>query len=327
MDVALALAHGGRVMRLDRYIGTTVFSATLLAWLVVAALEAVFMLIGELGDLGRGDYRVAEAASFVLMSLPARAYQAFPMAVLIGTLMGLGNLAAQRELDALQLAGCRPARIAAAVLRTGVILVGIALLLGEWLAPHSEQRAQALRSEAIFTDISVQPDAGFWVRDGRRFIRVGRSEADGSLSDITVYSLAQGARLVEVARAQRAQPEAGGWRLEGLRSSRFTGARVHIRGATAERWPALIDARLARLLTRDAATLPLTALRTYIDYLSAGGADVSLYRLNYWQRWAAPLAALAMLLLAVALVLGVLRARPLAQRLLIAVLGGLAFRN
>jgi lipopolysaccharide export system permease protein len=53
---------------------------------------------------------------------------------------------------------------------------------------------------------------------------------------------------------------------------------------------------------------------------------VSAYRLNYWQRLAAPVAALAMLLLAVVLVLGPLGQRTLGQRLLAAVLAGLAFK-
>ena len=45
--------------RLDLYIGKAVVNATLLAWLVVSVLDALFVLLGELGDIGRGDYSLA----------------------------------------------------------------------------------------------------------------------------------------------------------------------------------------------------------------------------------------------------------------------------
>ena len=58
--------------RLDLYIGRTVMAGTLLAWLVVATLEGLFLLLGELGDVGRGDYTLGDALLFVLLSCCCR---------------------------------------------------------------------------------------------------------------------------------------------------------------------------------------------------------------------------------------------------------------
>ena len=93
--------------RLDLYIGRVVLLNTLLTWLVVITLEALFAFLGEIGDIGRGDYAVGDAILFILLVLPGRAYQSFPMAALIGSLLGLGGLAAQAELDAFRLAGLK----------------------------------------------------------------------------------------------------------------------------------------------------------------------------------------------------------------------------
>ena len=101
--------------RVDRYIGATVASATLLAWLAIVVLEALFVLLGQIADIGRGDYGFADALLFVALGVPTRAWQAFPMAALIGVVLGLGNLAAQFELDAFRLAGCSPQRLTRAV--------------------------------------------------------------------------------------------------------------------------------------------------------------------------------------------------------------------
>ena len=312
--------------RLDLYIGKTVVNATLLAWLVVSVLDALFVLLGELGDIGRGDYSLTDVQLYVLLGVPTRAWQAFPMAALIGVVLGLGNLAAQFELDALRLAGCSPQRLARAVVQAGALVLLVALALGEVVAPHSQQLARQLRGEAIFAGVSLQPDAGFWVRDGQRFIQVQRGEANGELSDLVIYQLAPGPRLQQVTAAARARLQDGHWLLQDVSESRFLLDRVAVEHWPQAQWPALMDVRLAKLLSRDGDSLSLPELGDYIDYLQRNGSDVGSLRMNYWQRLAAPLSVLAMLLLAVSLVLGPLGRRPLGQRLLVAVLAGLLFK-
>ncbi|VAW78137.1 hypothetical protein MNBD_GAMMA15-1022 [hydrothermal vent metagenome] len=186
--------------RLDRYIARSLMSATLLAWVVVVALEGLFAFLGELGDIGRGQYGWQDAVLFVLLSLPAKAWLSFPMAVLIGTLLGLGNLAALGELNAFRLAGCSQMRLGLSVLLSGVLMLIIAVPLGEGVAPVASQSANSLRTEAIFNDVAVHGDNGFWVRKGREMIHVRRAEVDGSLSDIEIYTLDEQPQIVTAAR-------------------------------------------------------------------------------------------------------------------------------
>lgn len=312
--------------RLDRYIGRSVFAATLLAWLVVVVLDTLFALLGELGDIGRGTYSFADALGYVLLGLPTRACAIFPMAALIGAVLGLGQLAAQSELTAFRLAGCSLRRLAGSVALTGLSMVLVVTLVAELLAPPAQQLARQWRSQSIYDDVSVQRDAGFWVYDQGRFIQVASSRSDGSLAGVVIYQRADATRLASATAAQRAQPEAGSWVLEDVRTSEFQQQRIELTEMTRQIGVKLMDARLARLLTRDAGTLSLIELAEYIRYLQRNGSPVAQYALAYWQRWAAPVSALAMLMLAVVLVLGPLGGRPLGQRLLVAVLAGLAFK-
>lgn len=312
--------------RLDRYIGRSIFAATLLAWLVVVVLDTLFALLGQLGDIGRGTYRFADALGYVLLSLPTRACAIFPMAALIGAVLGLGQLAAQSELTAFRLAGCSARRLAGSVALTGLSMVLAVMLVAELLAPPAQQLARQWRGQAIYDDVSVQRDAGFWVHDRGRFIQVSRSQADGSLMDVVIYQRADEARLASITAARQAVPENGSWRLLEVRTSDFLPERIKLEAVEQQTGVGLMDARLAQLLTRDAGTLSLVELAEYIQYLQRNGSPVAKYALAYWQRWAAPVSALAMLLLAVVLVLGPLGNRPLGQRLLVAVLAGLAFK-
>lgn len=312
--------------RLDSYIGKAVLGGALLAWLAVIALESLFALLGELGDIGRGDYGVSDALTFVLLTLPGRAYHSFPMAALVGALLGLGGLAARAELTAFGLAGCSPARLVRAVLQTGALMLVFVLAVGEGVAPAGEQLARQWRAAALFNDVGVQPDAGFWVRDGQRVIQIGQSAQDGALLDITVYELDSTPRLRSAIAISRARHDNDAWLLEDLRRSDFSDQGIEVDQSDSSRWAVLIDPRLATLLTRDAGTLSLPELGRYIAYLQCNASDVAFYRLAYWQRWAAPLSVLAMLLLAVSLVLGPLGRKSIPQRLLAGVAAGLVFK-
>ncbi len=312
--------------RLDRHIGRAVLNAMLLAWAVVVVLDALFVLLGQLGDIGRGDYGLGDALRFVALGTPTRAWQVFPMAALIGVLLGLGNLAEQRELDALRLAGCSPSRLLLAVMRIGLLLLLGGMLLGEVVAPAAQHLAQQWRAQSIHGGAGTQTDAGFWVRDRQRFIQIGRSGPDDSVQGLVVYELGPGPRLSRIISAARAQPQDGRWRLDDVVVTRFETQRIGVERHARIWWPTLMARGLVGLLTRDSATLSLPQLARYIDYLAQNGNDVGLWRLGFWQRLAAPLNVLAMLALAAVLVLGSLGRRPLGQRLLVAVLTGVAFQ-
>ncbi len=312
--------------RLDRYIARSLLSATMLAWLVVVALEGVFVFLGEIGDIGRGHYAWQDAALFVLLSLPARAWQSFPMAVLIGTLLGLGNLAARGELNAFRLAGCSQVRLGISVLIAGIFMLLLAWPLGEMVAPPASQAATSLRTQAIFDDVGIQGSSGFWVRKGRQMIRVGRAETDGSLSDIHIYSLDVQPRLLAASVIERAVYDAQGWNLEKIRRSRFDNEDVSVESRESVTGVGLVDPQLAYLLAHRADTFSLPELRRYIEGLEQGGMQTDRYRLAFWQRLSAPLAVLAMLMLSMGMVLGPLGLQGVGLRVLAGVLVGLLFK-
>jgi len=312
--------------RLDRYIARSLLSATLLVWLVVVALEGLFAFLGELGDIGRGSYGWPQAAGFVLLSLPAKAWQAFPMAVLIGTLLGLGNLAARGELNAFRLAGCSPLRLALSVLFAGVLMLAFAAPLGEGVAPTTSQYATSLRTQAIFTEVGVQGGNGFWVRNGRQMIQVRRAETGGRLMAIRLYSIDETPELVSATAIRTALPVADGWILKQVSRTHFDKQTVHVEHRAEVKVVELIDPQLARLLGRRPDTFSLPELMRYIEGLAQGGMQIERYQLAFWQRISAPITVLAMLLLSVGMVLSPLGRQGVGLRVLAGVLVGLLFK-
>ncbi|HYT48382.1 MAG TPA: LptF/LptG family permease, partial [Burkholderiales bacterium] len=77
---------------IERYLGRQIYAAVGFVLLGFLALFAFFDLIKELADLGRGDYHLRQVFTFVALSIPAHAYELFPVVVLIGTLYVLAHL-------------------------------------------------------------------------------------------------------------------------------------------------------------------------------------------------------------------------------------------
>jgi hypothetical protein len=63
---------------LDRYIARVVLGGTLIALLVVLALDVFFSFIGEVGDIGRGNYHALDALAYIALTIPRRSMNCFP---------------------------------------------------------------------------------------------------------------------------------------------------------------------------------------------------------------------------------------------------------
>src|SRR4051794_18170197 len=131
-----------RPRTLERYLARQIYGATGFVLVGFLSLFAFFDLIGELGDLGKGQYDLRQVFSFVLLNAPAHAYELFPIVVLIGTLYVLSHLASNSEYTVMRGSGLSPARAALALGKIGLAFVVITFLLGEWVAPLADETAQ-----------------------------------------------------------------------------------------------------------------------------------------------------------------------------------------
>ena len=120
---------------LDHYVALTLVRQYLLALGALVAVFTIFAFVEELDDLGKGRYRLKDAAVFVLLTTPRRAIDLAPVTALLASLTALGSLASGRELVAMQAAGLSPLRLAWSTLRPGLLFVAAAVALGQFVAP------------------------------------------------------------------------------------------------------------------------------------------------------------------------------------------------
>ena len=144
---------------LTRYLIRQLCSMTLYALLALLALYSFFDIISEVGDIGQGSYNGAKMMQYVLMQMPAHAYELLPLAVLIGGLIALSQLASGSELTVMKASGMSTKKLIAVLLQFGLIFAVATALLGEWLAPAMSQRAENLKASATTASIATRPSA------------------------------------------------------------------------------------------------------------------------------------------------------------------------
>ena len=74
---------------LERYLGRIILNQTMLVLLVLLGLFLFVNFIDQISDIGHGSYTLLEAAKYVVMTAPRTIYELFPMAALLGTILGL----------------------------------------------------------------------------------------------------------------------------------------------------------------------------------------------------------------------------------------------
>ena len=92
------------MVKLDRYIGKSVFLAILAVTGIILGLASLFAFIDEVKSVS-DTYTIMDVFSFVMLTAPRRMYEMLPIAALIGCLIGLGSLASNSELTIMRAAG------------------------------------------------------------------------------------------------------------------------------------------------------------------------------------------------------------------------------
>lgn len=308
---------------LDKHLSQAVTAGALLTLVILSALASFFAVIDELGDIG-GNYGIAQVLAYVALTIPRTAYEIFPTAVLLGGLLSLGTLANHSELVVMRSVGLSVSRITWAVLKAGLMLMLIAIFLGEVIAPPAEQFAANRRAAAQAKPFSFS-GSGFWARDGKSYIGIRKVLPDSHLEGVTVYTFGEQHKLVSILTARSAVYAQNHWMLNGVREAVLQEKEMIIRNYETHKWDSLLSPDVLEAISVKAENLSISALYNYVAHLKQNKLDAAKYELAFWVKLIKPFSSIIMLLVAMPFVFGSQRSTTVGQRLLIGVLVGIGF--
>ncbi|PSW10516.1 lipopolysaccharide ABC transporter permease LptG [Photobacterium rosenbergii] len=311
---------------LDLYIGRTLISTSALTLSTLVGLSAIIKYVEQLRKVGDGTYDLWKALAYVLLSIPRDIEMFFPMAVLLGALIGLGMLASSSELVVMQAAGFSKLDIGLSVLKTAVPLMLMITLLGQWGAPEAQKAARELR--ALWTSggniLSVQQ--GVWTKDDNDFIYIGRVHEQKELHGINIWQFNDQDELTHSTFAESATYESGnGWQLKNVTVTTL-GKDQQVNERLPElQWQTTLTPDKLAIVTLKPEELSLSGVYDYKNYLEDSKQDSSRYALAFWRKALQPFSIAVMMLLALSFVFGPLRSVTMGARVLSGVIFGFGF--
>lgn len=285
---------------LTRYLAREIYLSILTVFVALIMLFALLDLINELNSMGRGDYSLVYVLLFVTLVIPGHVYELFPVAVLIGSIFAMVQMAAHSELTVYRSSGVSLKQMVGALFRIGLPLVILCFLCGEFIAPPSERMAQQLRMKAQNAQVSVKEfRSGVWVRDEHSFINVRSVLPDTSLLDVSIYEFDESYHLRSITSAERAAYlEKSRWQLEGVRQTLFDKQGATTDNRPGAEWNSSLNPDILSVLLVVPEQMSAWNLFKYTKHLRDNHQKTARYEIAMWNKLAYPFAVLVMMLLA-----------------------------
>ena len=312
--------------RLNRYVGGTVLFSILLVLAIIVGLDALTAFIDESQKISEA-YTFFDVSFFVLLTLPGRIYEYVPFAALIGCLIGLGQLASSSEIVVMRSAGVSIARLVWIVMQPTFLVAGSGFLIGEYVAPHTEQIAQSQRAIALSRGDEIPGSRGAWNREGNTYMSFNAVEAQGVVHGINLLQFDDKRKLQSALRAERAVFQGDYWTMENVVETRFASWGTTQSKHLSLRWDTGITPELLTMVAVAPEYLRIVDLYRYSRYLYQQGLDSDDYRLALWRKILQPLAIAGLVLVAISFIFGPLRDGTMGFRIFSGVLVGIVFRT
>lgn len=313
---------------LDRYIGKTIFNTILMTLFMLVSLSGIIKFVDQLRKTGQGAYSALDAGYYTLLSVPKDIEIFFPMAALLGALLGLGTLAQRSELVVMQAAGFTRMQVALSVMKTAIPLVLLTMAIGEFVAPQGEQMARNFRAQQLYGGALVSTQSGLWAKDGNNFIYIERVKGDDEIDGVSIYNFTDDRRLQSVRYAATAKwnKDKKLWVLSQVDESNLTDPK-QITGSqslTGE-WKTSLTPDKLGVVALDPDALSITGLYDYSKYLKQSGQESGRYLLNMWSKIFQPLSVAVMMLMALSFIFGPLRSVSMGVRVVTGISFGFLF--
>lgn len=310
----------------ERYLAKNVLAAIGLVTFMLVGVQLFILFVNQLNDLGKANYGIMSTAAVVLLQTPYQVYLFFPMASLLGSLVGLGMMANHRELVVMRASGMSIIQVTIAVLKVAFILIILVTAIGELVVPKLIHMANDLKMQALNDGQSLRTlKGGLWLRHKNDFVSIGEVTVDKRLLQVTQYHFNKQHHLQWVRRLQQIQNIRGVWQAKDIAETLFHGNHTEVKNREAMTWDVPVNPKMLGLANNLPDELTLVELYQYLRIQKHNKQMVQNYQLAFWQRLAQPFTTVVMMILAIPFIFGPLRESSMGSKILTGAAVGFGF--
>lgn len=285
----------------ERYILSGVLLTIGYVFLVMLALFSFFEFLGLLSSVSReGGFTVGQAMLVSLYRAPAQAYQAVPIAVLVGALISLAQLARNSELSVLRVSGVSTRRLLGALFKAAALVAILTFVWGETVAPAGDRAAQGIRSTSFRQKSGLELRSGFWLKDGTNYVNIREVRGNARLTGVYLYEFSADGALQALRVASEGDfVKPGTWRLRDINEIRYaTDGSATRRTIAEELWTSTLSPDILGVLNVRPDKMSAVTLAGYVAHLSANRQASDRYQVALWKRLVYPMTCFVMVALA-----------------------------
>lgn len=313
----------------SRWLVGNILRGTLLVGAVFGGLLLFFDFLDALDRLGQPGWTAFRVLGYALLLQPGRWVEMAPVALLVGTLVALAQLARHSELAVLRTVGLSPYRLWRLVAIAALAVAAATMALAEWVVPVTERLARQW-DEGIGVDAAQRsPRRGLWVRDGDRFVHIGAVRDAQTIGDVWWYRLEPGdkPRLQAIDHAPEGIYDAAqeGWYFPEVERRTFQDDAVRQETLRDHFWRSELTPETLAVLWVEPQRMRLDVLYRYIQFLQKNGGESKPFEAAFWRKVLLPLLLVVMATLAVPFVMGHGRTVQLGWRVFAGTMLGVAF--
>ncbi len=311
----------------DRYIGRNIAVMVLYCTAGLVALASLIKFVDQLRNVGRGTFDFLACSHYVLLTVPGQIVMFFPLGVLLGTVLALGNLASSSELIVMQALGKSKLGIVWSACKAVIPMIVAIMLMSEFVVSGAEKRAEALISEAVSNGQVAVTSRGIWFREDNSFISIAYLMTDGNLQSVTRYTFSDSIpkRLVRKEHAKTGRWKDGRWVMEDIDDTGYQNELITRSHRDEDVWKINLTPKNIEVVGVSASELSVSGLYQYISYVTKNGQRAERYVLELFRKLISPLTVLVVLLLASSTIFGPLRNSSMGARIVTGIMVGFAF--
>ena len=313
----------------DRYIAKTLLIYSLVVMLVWLSIYSFFNFLSELNSVGTSNYTIFEAIKFIVLRIPEVAYDQASAVILLGCLLGMGNLASTGQLLIFRVSGLSVLRTVWITVKNAIILIFLLILIGEIFAPVLTKYAENERASALGQASLSNNQDGFWIRDGDNYINV-ENNVDGSFfSGITIFEVNRFNKIESIINSDSANFDGKSLNLNETdiysisASNKFEN--IDLKERNTYNKSVAFDKDLIASLEKEPGDLSTYTIFKQIQFLTDNKLRAGVFEVELYQRLVKPISLIAMILIAMLFIFGSNRDTTLGRKIFFGVAIALSF--
>ena len=308
---------------LDKYIAKQILFSVFSVLGILVVVVGLLDLVDEIKKVNEG-YSMSLAFLYVLLNTPQNIYEVFPIATLMGSLIGLSRLSSTSELNAAKSSGLSFSKIILITLKTGILIMVLTFLIGEFVAPKGQQIANNIKNLSESTRLSMKNTDGIWIKNENSFIHIAKIYPNKVVQEISLYRFNKKQQLIESIYSEEGYYIDKKWIMKNITSTSFENKNIEIKNSKEATFEEFIDLDLFDIMIIKPNQMTFLQLKTYINYLKENSMESKNYELAYWSKFSIPLSCLVMFLLTTPFVHSSIRSASFGQRIFVGILTGVS---